>query len=351
MKPAPDKHSASKRRPASAAGGEKSRRRPARKLFQIEAKPLDSTAPAAPPLRQLRRSRPWLPLLLLLPGLLCAADDSIDTNSAAHPPVPLGDFVGNGETELPPAHLDVDQEPIPASGTNMAAALAVAPVNQTSPPAAQRNPIPAEARSPERDNRSREQRNRDGEARSPERDNQQAQSRSPAPDATASSAPDFSAYRIISERNIFDPNRSPRRASNAQRPRPKTVDSFALVGIMTYEKGAFAFFDGTRGDFKRAVKESGEIAGFKVASVSPDAVRLASGEQQFDLKVGMQLRREEEGPWEPSSQTASYASGPGSRSSAASPAPAPSAPPAAPSTSGGSADDVLRRLMQRREQE
>ena len=155
---------------------------------------------------------------------------------------------------------------------------------------------------------------------------------------------DFSAFKIISDRNIFDPNRSPRRTGGPPR-RAKTVESVTLVGIMSYGKGDFAFFNGTSSDYKKVLKPSDTIAGYKLASISANSVKLASGEKQVELKIGSQLRREEEGEWTLSTQSEPLATG----SPATSASTAKSAPPAA--ASDGADSEVLKRLMQRREQE
>src|SRR5690348_9065903 len=64
--------------------------------------------------------------------------------------------------------------------------------------------------------------------------------RSTAAGTNSNSSPlDFSAFRLVVDRNIFDPNRAPRRGPTAP---VRTVDAFTLVGTMSYEKGIFAFF-------------------------------------------------------------------------------------------------------------
>ena len=47
------------------------------------------------------------------------------------------------------------------------------------------------------------------------------------------------------------------------------IDFFVLVGTMSYEKGFFAFFDGSHSDYKRVLKREETIAGFKVAAIGP----------------------------------------------------------------------------------
>lgn len=111
----------------------------------------------------------------------------------------------------------------------------------------------------------------------------------------------FEAFRTIGDRNIFNPNRY---ARSAGRTAPRTssqpaarVESFSLVGIMAYEKGWFAFFEGTKSDYKQALQVDGAIGEYKVVSVSPEQVKLRGGTNSYDLKVGMQMRREDEGDW------------------------------------------------------
>jgi len=162
--------------------------------------------------------------------------------------------------------------------------------------------------------------------------------------ATAYSAfrpakPEFSAFKLITDRNIFDPNRVPHRPGGLQ-PAPKTVESFALVGVMSYEKGTFAFFDGTSSDYRKAVKVADTIAGYKVTNIDANTIKLLAGTNLVELRVGMQLRREEGGGWVPSSQSESYAAN--STPSAA----AHADPPAS-----GADNDVLERLHKKREQE
>jgi len=205
---------------------------------------------------------------------------------------------------------------------------------------------------------------------------------------------DFAPFQLIGQRNIFDPNRVPHRPFSA-RPAPKLVDSFSFVGTMSYAKGNFAFFDGTSADFRKVLELDGEIAGFKVAAIAPKAVTLLSGTNKTVLEIGMQMRRDDDGHWVVSADTASY-SGAGSSSAsssnhrfsnrrryngyasgwnnfatastaAADNSPSDSSNPAAPDgmvdseidtnapeaarLPGGGANDALTRLMQQRAQE
>lgn len=159
-------------------------------------------------------------------------------------------------------------------------------------------------------------------------------------------APDFSTFRIVPERNIFNATRSgqPRRT---ERRRPNRVDSFSLVGIIQYEKGRFAFFDGTSPEYRTVLRPRGTIAGYTVLEIAPDRVKLAQGTNQvIELKVGMQMRREDDSEWILAESGGTYAS-----TSSSSPS-QPSRPSGGSAPSSGSdEDDVVKRLMQRREME
>lgn len=149
--------------------------------------------------------------------------------------------------------------------------------------------------------------------------------------------PDYSAFKLVTERNIFDPNRVPHRPG-APAARPKITESFALVGVMSYDKGTFAFFDSSSSEYRKAVKVADTIAGYRVSNIEANSIKLAAGTNQVELHVGMQLRREEGGGWVPSAQSETYAT-------------ASSPTTNSDSGSSGAENDVLERLRKRREQE
>jgi hypothetical protein len=158
---------------------------------------------------------------------------------------------------------------------------------------------------------------------------------------------DYAAFKLIVDRNIFDPNRVPHRPGEARvRQAPKSFDSLTLVGIMSYDKGTFAFFDGTSSEYKKALKLADVIAGYKVTNIAPNGVKLASGTNELDLSVGAQLRREEDGPWLLSSPSTSYAATPASSSTNGTATAAGS-----DTTAAGVESDIIKRLMQKREKE
>jgi hypothetical protein len=117
---------------------------------------------------------------------------------------------------------------------------------------------------------------------------------------------DFSTFRVISDRNIFDPNRRPRVASG---PAPTVVDSFSLAGTMDYAKGKFAVFDGTSSDYHKVLESGGRIAGYTVTEIGRDMVKLSAGTNTLELRVGTQMRRDDNGHWSAgeSAESPSYA--------------------------------------------
>jgi hypothetical protein len=165
-----------------------------------------------------------------------------------------------------------------------------------------------------------------------------------APENNPSARPDYSSFRIITERNIFNASRSarsPARSSRIEAPRRAArVDSFTFVGTINYDKGAFAFFDSTSADFRKTLQAGSTIAGLQVIDVSDHSVKLSNGTNTFDLRMGMQMRREEEGQWRPSGASETPTSSPSSSSSES-----------APENSSDEEDAILKRLMQQREQE
>lgn len=155
---------------------------------------------------------------------------------------------------------------------------------------------------------------------------------------------DFVAFKVVAERNIFNPHRSKR---SGDRPPPRTepekrltMDRFALLGTMSYEKGRYAFFDGSSSDFRKVAKPEDSIAGFRIAEVAPTCVKLMlTNGTLLELCVGMQMKRSEGADWQLAGK-ADGSNGLGSTGSSSS-----------SGTSTPESDDVLKRLLQRREQD
>ena len=164
---------------------------------------------------------------------------------------------------------------------------------------------------------------------------------------SAPSRNDFLSFRLITERNIFNPNRSGRSEVKtivlAEPERRVRTERFALLGTMSYEKGRYAFFDGSSSDFRKVAKPEDMIAGFKISEVAPTCVKLEmTNGQILELCVGMQLKKRDDEPWELAGK-ADAAEG-ASRASS-------STNNSATSASGPESEDILKRLLERRGQE
>lgn len=174
-------------------------------------------------------------------------------------------------------------------------------------------------------------------------------------ESTNSTETGFGAFRLISERNIFNPNRRPRVSfSSAPPPRPRQTDTFSLRGTMSYENVTNAIFEGTSSRYRGTLSPGDKIANYTVVAVGTDFVSLgASSNQTLLLRVGMQMTRSDDGPWQLI----------GSSEAALASVDTPTAPDTATdststsstssTTSSGSSDasDVLKRLMERRAKE
>ena len=164
----------------------------------------------------------------------------------------------------------------------------------------------------------------------------------------------FSSF--ITTRNIFDPSRYSRttRPYVRQQYRPSpSAPAFTLVGTMSYEKGMFAFFDGNQSYLRKVLYQcdSNNIAGFTVAEITPSSVTLqtADKKQTVQMKIG-QTMRQEGARWQ-LAESGQVFTGTSSGES-----PAPAADSSSPDTSAAPSaaldgNDVLKKLMQQREQE
>jgi hypothetical protein len=173
-----------------------------------------------------------------------------------------------------------------------------------------------------------------------------------APPAPASEA----TFRIVSERNIFNANRSGGTVRSSSSRRPVRVDSFALTGTMAYDKGAFAFFEGSSSEFTKVLKPQGVIAGHKLVDILANSVKLELNGSVIELAIGGGFRREDQGEWKATENVSAALSNNESRSSrradrdnsngdASNASTASSPEPAADQS------EVLRKLMERRAKE
>jgi hypothetical protein len=159
----------------------------------------------------------------------------------------------------------------------------------------------------------------------------------------------YEAFRIIAQRNIFDPTRravSNRTTTESPPERPKRMEAFTLLGSINYEKGDFAFFDGTRSEFRKSVKAGDSIAGYKVAEIAPKHVTLEADGKKVEMPVGSQMkRREGEGEWQVNSQVENFESA--STNTSSSSESGSSGGESKPSSGNGEVNEVLKRLLEK----
>lgn len=157
---------------------------------------------------------------------------------------------------------------------------------------------------------------------------------------------DYSTFRIITERNIFAARRSGRVTRGATPRQQRQTETIALVGTLEAGNGPVAFFDGSSAEYRKAAKTGDKIAGFTITEINFKSVLLKSEQQNIELQVGTQMRLQDDGQWQAANATAFAAqSGLGMTASGGADA---------ESGQGGSSDtvnEVLKRLMQQREQE
>ena len=117
---------------------------------------------------------------------------------------------------------------------------------------------------------------------------------------------------------------------------------------MSYGKGNFAFFSGNSDDLKKILPVAGSIASYEVTAISLTGATLQGADKKtVQLNIGDQVRQENNGWQVVGPAEASASSNEGASSSGGV---TPDSGPAAPSANLGN-NDILKRLMQLREQE
>jgi hypothetical protein len=185
---------------------------------------------------------------------------------------------------------------------------------------------------------------------------------------------DYGTFQLIPQRNIFNPSRYPNEPLNYRPQASQQVPEFTLVGTMSYRKGMFAFFNGTDPEYQKAVQEGGSIAGFTITNINLTGVLLLSTNTSTNMMVGQAMQQDGDGwmlndngmTFSGMSGASSFRSGRENRegrggngrrrrgnydgsSSNEQTAPATEAAPAPSSDLNG--NDVLKKLMQQRQQE
>jgi hypothetical protein len=166
-----------------------------------------------------------------------------------------------------------------------------------------------------------------------------------------SSAVSLQNFKIITQRNIFDPNRRAGSGEPGRRIDPNRLaraDGFSLVGTLIDKRGEFAFFSGSDSKYKKVLQVAGTIADYKVTEVTPDYVELETNGNQVKMSVGMQMKKLDAGEWQLVDGTVALAK---ASDTSASETADTEASDSGPSTGSSSADAILKKLMKQREKE
>ena len=149
---------------------------------------------------------------------------------------------------------------------------------------------------------------------------------------------------LLVSRNIFDPARAAPRAPDAAPPpqpvEPPRVRTLALTGSLVYPGKTIAFFSGSEPAFNRVVAPEESIGPWTVRTITTTSAELAGDDQVFTLPVGRQLTQLGDQPWAVADLGAARPT-----------APTTTTPQATTPPADGGADDVMRRLLERRQKE
>jgi hypothetical protein len=157
---------------------------------------------------------------------------------------------------------------------------------------------------------------------------------------------DFDSFKIITQRNIFDPTRSGRRVGR-ERPQLR-IERVLLVGTVVDPREEAAQFTGA-GVPDKFLKVGDSLKDLKVVQITEDGVRLKGQSNTFvlDFEKRRSLRREENGPWQGSSDISDPAPvASANADEAGSSASTPALKPAS-----GPDSDIIERLRKRKMEE
>ena len=159
--------------------------------------------------------------------------------------------------------------------------------------------------------------------------------------AQAREKPSFNEFRIVLERNIFDPDRrAPQR--DFKRPlREETTppEQVRLLGVFFNEKEATIFFEGSQSSYNGEWKPGDMIAGFRIGKSQTNGVVLEKNGKKIHLSVGSVMAKTNGEDWQINT-SAGYSIPPREKESATT-----------IDKNIGGANDILKKLMERRRRE
>ena len=170
----------------------------------------------------------------------------------------------------------------------------------------------------------------------------------------ASGNSEFCQFRIVIQRNIFNPNRRKpvERREVVPPPAPPQIDQITLIGTLISEPTAFAFFAGSSPEFNSVAKRGEAVAGYTLAEIHSRGITLRDATQTLELKVSEGLERRDGGVWyTAASPFTARSSVPRSSSRSSTPVSQVDSAQTKSESPGNSNEDLMKRMMEKRRQE
>jgi len=157
----------------------------------------------------------------------------------------------------------------------------------------------------------------------------------------------FESYRMVRLRNIFDPQRAPVANTSDQpqavaTPPPKASDYIVLTGVMFDGGRELAFFSGSRPDYDKVLPVNTDLVGAKLTRIAPSGIEIERAGKTIPIAIGQTVPFDSSPPGAP---PASFAAAAAAASTSGTDDSDTSSVPSA------NLDAVMRRMMERRQQE
>ena len=178
-----------------------------------------------------------------------------------------------------------------------------------------------------------------------------SETRDVAKESAAPRRETFEDFGILTARNIFDPERGRPAPERPSRPDPpERREHVDLLGVLLYNEGAVAFFEGSDRDYSGAFKQGDKIAEYRIGAIDTSKVTLEKDGERIGMPMQARLERHGEGKW-------NLEEGAAGRGDQQPPAGGETAKTTADSEkagdeAGGDAEsELLKKMMERRKQE
>ena len=172
----------------------------------------------------------------------------------------------------------------------------------------------------------------------------------------------YDSFRLLHTRNVFDPDRRPVRPAGSGANTPVGhADYLALTGTLIDGEKTYAFFSGSRSDFNKVLSVRDKIANATITQITPLNIVVDRGGKSVNVAVGQTVPLDDKSmpgtaPSNLAEVTATGIDRPLPTGGDASPVPGTTAPGTAPAPAVGnppatSKEEIMRRMMEKRQQE